>query len=100
MGAKSPEKETMNFEEALTSLEEVVNEIESNPLELEELVKRYERGMQLLKHCRSILDDTKKRLIILNQTAETPAAGLENDRSEAHDITDAETDDFSEFRLS
>lgn len=95
MGAKSTDTKAMNFEEALTSLEEVVGEIESNPLELEELVKRYERGMQLLKHCRTILEDTKKRLIVLNQAESSESAMAPEDNSPTE-----ETDDFSEFRLS
>lgn len=86
----------MSFEEAFSSLEGIVDEIESNPLELEELVKRYERGVQLLKHCRTILEDTKKRLIVLNRTESEDAPDSTNS---THSPTD-ETDDFSDFRLS
>lgn len=96
MGEKQADKESMSFEEAFSSLEEIVEEIESNPLELEELVTRYEKGMQMLKHCRSILEDTKKRLIVLNQME----AGSTPDPSDSSQTTPGETDDFSEFRLS
>ncbi len=95
MGTKATEKKALNFEEALTSLEEIVNEIESNPLELEELVQRYEKGMKLLNQCRAILDETKKRLIVLNQAdleekEAQPETNRQNDRN----------DDLSDFRLS
>lgn len=75
---------TLSFKEALQSLDSIAQEIESNPLELEELVTRYEQGMHILTHCRSILEDTKKRLIILNQldaqpNGTTPAAQKHDD---------------------
>ena len=96
MGVKQSENESMSFEEAFSSLEGIVDEIESNPLELEELVKRYERGMQLLKHCRGILEDTKKRLIVLNQVE----SGKSTESTPSTQTSTDESDDFSEFRLS
>ena len=92
MATKASEKKTPNFEEALTSLENIVNEIESHPLELEELVSRYETGMKLLNQCRTILEDTKKRLVVLDRKGAVD--------SSPENPTETKQDDFSEFRLS
>lgn len=89
---KTSDQKAPNFEEALTSLENIVNEIESNPLELEELVSRYEKGMKLLNQCRTILEDTKKRLAVLDRKAVN--------NSSRENIPDTNQDDSSDFRLS
>jgi exodeoxyribonuclease VII small subunit len=44
----------VSFEEAMGELEDIVHALESEPLPLEDLVGRYERGMNLLRQCRRL----------------------------------------------
>ena len=47
-----------NFEQAMKRLEEIVEQMESGDLPLEELIVRYEEGMKLVKVCQAQLDAT------------------------------------------
>ena len=46
---KPSSAETLSFEEALTSLEQIVQELEEGKLGLAESLSRYEQGVNLLK---------------------------------------------------
>lgn len=50
------------FEAALKQLEEIVREMESGDLSLEQAVKRYEAGITHSKYCLDILDQTEKKI--------------------------------------
>ena len=83
MAKKTPTK--ASFKESLEELERITQEIESNPLELEELVGRYEEGMRLLSHCKKILDHTQHKLIQLN-TEDLASPSSPDTPSEDNDI--------------
>ena len=59
MAGKSPK--TPTFEAALAELEQVVADMESGKLPLEESLAAYQRGAELLKQCRSRLDDAQQQ---------------------------------------
>ena len=63
MAGKSPK--TLTFEAALAQLEQVVADMESGKLPLEESLAAYQRGAELLQQCRSRLDDAQQRVRIL-----------------------------------
>jgi len=52
----------MKFEEGLTSLEKIVEELESGDLTLDESLARYEEGVKAFKKCHEILRDAEKRV--------------------------------------
>lgn len=54
-----------NFEQSLESLEQIVRELESGDLSLEESLKKFETGMQLSKQCTQQLDLMEKKIDIL-----------------------------------
>ena len=56
---------TPTFEVALAELEQVVADMESGKLPLEESLAAYQRGSELLKQCRSRLDDAQQQVRIL-----------------------------------
>jgi exodeoxyribonuclease VII small subunit len=60
----------MNFESALKQLEEIVSQLESGDLPLEEALKKFEEGMKLSKFCSQKLDETEKRITQLIQQAD------------------------------
>lgn len=55
------------FESALKELEEIVKEMESGELTLEEAVKKYEGGIKQSQYCLGLLDKTEKKISILTQ---------------------------------
>jgi exodeoxyribonuclease VII small subunit len=64
--AKSSEE---NFESAMTRLETLVNEMESDKLPLEDLLSRYEEGVKLVKVCEEKLASAEKRIEIITRNA-------------------------------
>ncbi len=52
----------MTFEEALSALEDIVRQLESGRVRLEEAVAYYEKGIQLKKMCEEKLKNAKARI--------------------------------------
>lgn len=55
------------FEAALKELEEIVRQMESGDLSLEDAVKKYESGMKQSKFCLDLLDKTEKKISLLTK---------------------------------
>ena len=55
----------IQFEEALTRLEAVVNRLESGELPLEESLRLFEEGVHLTKVCTHRLEEAERRITIL-----------------------------------
>ncbi len=60
----------MTFETALKQLEEIVAQLESGNLPLEEALKKFEEGTKLSKFCSQKLEETEKRITILTRQAD------------------------------
>jgi exodeoxyribonuclease VII small subunit len=56
------------LEDALHELERIVADIESGRVGLEEGVEKYQRGNELIRHCRQLLEKAERQL------GETPSA--------------------------
>lgn len=56
------EKEELNFEEALSRLEEINNKLERNSVHLSEAIELYGEGMELIKCCKERLDDAEGKI--------------------------------------
>ncbi len=56
-----------SFETALKELEEIVRQMESGDLSLEDSVKKYETGMKTSKFCLDLLDKTEKKITLLTR---------------------------------
>ena len=54
-----------NFEESMKKLETIVTELENGNLNLDESVKKFEKGMELSKHCNELLEKAEKNITIL-----------------------------------
>jgi len=65
------EKERQSFEEALSRLEAIVNELEDESIPLEKSIELYEEGLELSKLCTKKLEDAELR--IKKVSAEQPA---------------------------
>ncbi len=56
-----------SFEQALASLSEVVGQIESGDLSLDDALGQYERGITLLKTCHAQLSRAQRRIEVLSR---------------------------------
>jgi exodeoxyribonuclease VII small subunit len=56
-----------NFEGAMDRLEEIVEQMESGKMMLEELIVRYEEGMKLVKVCHERLASAEQRIEIITR---------------------------------
>ena len=57
----------LNFEGAMDRLEEIVDQMESGKMMLEELIGRYEEGMKLVKVCQERLASAEQRIEIITR---------------------------------
>jgi exodeoxyribonuclease VII small subunit len=64
------------FEQALGELEELVAQLESGDLSLDQSLTHFKRGVELTRHCQSILDEAQKTVEVLSQDA---ASNVQND---------------------
>jgi len=53
------------FESSMEELEEIVRELESGNLSLEDAIKKFETGMNCSKFCLEKLDETEKKITLL-----------------------------------
>ena len=66
MSSKPKQRETEpNFERAMERLEGIVEQMESGKLPLEDLIVRYEEGMNLVKICRERLANAEQKIEII-----------------------------------
>ena len=64
----------LNFESAMDRLEKIVEQMESGELALEDLIVRYEEGMNLVKICQERLASAEQKIeIITRNNAGKPA---------------------------
>jgi len=62
MAEKNKSLQKLNFEEAMTKLENIVEELESGELSLEDSVKSFEKGIELSKLCKKKLESAENRV--------------------------------------
>ena len=55
----------VTFETAVKQLEQIVLELESGNLPLEDSIKKFEEGIKLSKFCSAKLDETEKKITLL-----------------------------------
>ncbi len=56
-----------NFEKNMENLENIVTELESGDLNLDESIAKFEEGIKISKECNKILEDAEKKITILLQ---------------------------------
>lgn len=62
MDGAIPNIDALSFEDALRALEDVVRQLESGDVPLEDSITLYERGEELRKHCQKRLDAAQARI--------------------------------------
>ena len=77
----------LSFEEAIGELAGSVGKIEQGEIPLQNSLKQYERGMALIKHCRTILEKAEKRIEKISEAeAETQEEPEAETQQETEDI--------------
>jgi exodeoxyribonuclease VII small subunit len=70
MSGKPKERETeLNFEGAMDRLETIVEQMESGKLPLEDLIVRYEEGMNLVKICQEQLASAEQKIEMIARSS-------------------------------
>ena len=67
MSKKANQTPPKSFEDALRELEQILSEIESGNVGLEESLAKYERGNFLIHHCRGVLNGAEKQIELLSK---------------------------------
>jgi len=65
--ARKDQPPPKNFEEALRELEQIISQIESGQISLEESLAKYERGSFLIQHCTSVLNEAEKKIELISK---------------------------------
>ena len=65
--------EELNFEDTMKELETIVKELENGDLNLDESVKKFEKGMNLSKNANKMIEDAEKKIMILIKNEEGPS---------------------------
>lgn len=64
---------SIDFEDALAQLEELVEKMETGSLSLEESLRAFERGTRLARHCQTVLEQAELRVkALLQDGSEVP----------------------------
>jgi exodeoxyribonuclease VII small subunit len=58
----SPNRGELTFEQAIKQLTDIVGKIELGEIPLQQSLEQYEKGMELIKHCRDILKKAEERI--------------------------------------
>lgn len=64
--------EELSYEQALTELEQIVNDLEEGNISLEESMKLFERGQLLIRHCNDYLESAQLKVKKLTESGLTP----------------------------
>lgn len=78
-----PSLDDLPFESALSEVESIIERIEAGEVGLEQSLSAYERGIQLIAHCRGKLDQAQLRVIDL--TKKLSDADKKSDRETPED---------------
>lgn len=66
-GKKKEEEKELSLEQSLEQLEQVMEDLSSPELSLEESFAMYKKGMDLLLKCNQAIDKVEKELMILEE---------------------------------
>lgn len=67
----------LGFEDAIKELTNIVGKIEQGQIPLQDSLNQYEKGMALIKHCRTILQKAEKRIEKISKEQATENSQLE-----------------------
>lgn len=63
-----PDKKSKSFNESLTSLEEIIQQLDSDDIDLENGLELFEKGVNLYKDCKKQLTKVEKKIAKLTES--------------------------------
>lgn len=72
----------LNLENSLKKLEEISKYLESPDIPLDEAMKNFEEGLNIIKKCNKMLNDAESKIINMTDNPQTDD-GIENDKNKA-----------------
>ncbi|ARN73468.1 exodeoxyribonuclease VII small subunit [Oceanicoccus sagamiensis] len=79
-------KKSVDFEEALDQLEELVEDMENGDLTLEESLKAFEQGIKLTRECQTALSQAEQKVqMLVEENGKLKAVELDEDFAEDDD---------------
>ena len=60
----------MNFSEKMSELENILKKLEGESESIEDSLAEFERGIALVRECRSYLEEAKQRVLVLTENGE------------------------------
>ena len=60
----------ITLEESFDQLDEIIQELQTGELSLEQSFKKYEEGMKLVKNCNDAIDKVEKKLVVIDSEEE------------------------------
>jgi exodeoxyribonuclease VII small subunit len=98
VSSKSKQRETEpNFEGAMERLETIVEQMESGKLPLEDLIVRYEQGMNLVKICQERLANAEQKIEIIARNSAGKAVVKEFEPTQEPETAGRVTDEPQEI---
>ena len=70
-------KNKINLKQTFEELENILNQLESSDIDIDQMVKLYEEGMKLSKHCKNIIEKAEQKIKIINEHDEESKGDLE-----------------------
>ena len=94
MSSRPKQRETEpNFERAMERLEAIVEQMESGKLPLEDLIVRYEEGMNLVKVCQEQLANAEQKIEIIARSSAGKSVVKEFEPTQEAAATDKRTEE-------
>ena len=76
-------KQGHDFEQSLTDLEQLVEQMESGELSLEKALNTFEQGIQLTRNCQTMLSTAEQKvLLLINDNGSITAQPFNTENSE------------------
>lgn len=77
---KHKSDDALSFDEAMSQAEQLLSQMESGEMELEDSLKAYERGMALLSRCQQVITTAQQRVEQISAASKVQSSG--NDDSD------------------
>jgi len=61
-------EEKITYEDAIKEIEGIVSKLEKGEISLEESIRLFERGKELITYCKNVLDNVKGKIYTIEDT--------------------------------
>ena len=69
----------MNFSEKMAELDKILRKLEGDALPLEDALSEFEKGIGLVRDCRTYLEEAKQKVAMLSDDGEVPFEPQKNE---------------------